>query len=340
MAPQTPPDTLSVPAKLTFLRWNVTRRQWVWSAIIIFGMIAVFGTYEALNFPAGVAVAVLLALRPLRRRARPCGSPTTPRSTPFGGATYAAGETHVRSAQLAGCETALRPATLARLQHLHDHVSVDAHPQSGSGRSAGWSRSVFPASSVCYLRRLVLLLSDRGFARPGGPGRCEGREFSTTSPALCGAMMPFNGFPSGHITWTVIFLISLWRLRHAIPKTAWIIMIWISLVIPATVMLRQHYLMDVYAGIFLGFATYWAVMFVVERPKLAPSMEGRCSCQWPRSKAKLPPMGSSPHPTELRGEESSWATTSTSPPLPRRTSRRSGPSWWAAASPPSPLRPT
>jgi membrane-associated phospholipid phosphatase len=45
---------------------------------------------------------------------------------------------------------------------------------------------------------------------------------------------------------------------------------WLLLVYPATVMLRQHYLIDVYAGVFIGFAVYWAVMFVVERPRLVP----------------------------------------------------------------------
>ncbi len=33
-------------------------------------------------------------------------------------------------------------------------------------------------------------------------------------------------------------------------------------------MLRQHYVIDVYAGLFVGFAIYWAVMFAVERPRL------------------------------------------------------------------------
>ena len=80
---------------------------------------------------------------------------------------------------------------------------------------------------------------------------------------------PFNGYPSGHITWTTIAIISLWRLRHRLPKTAWIMMLWLLLIYPATLMLQQHYLMDVYAGLFVGFTTYWAVMFVVERPTLA-----------------------------------------------------------------------
>ncbi len=80
--------------------------------------------------------------------------------------------------------------------------------------------------------------------------------------------MPFNNYPSGHCTWTTIAIIALWRLRKRIPKTSWILMIWLLLVFPATVILRQHYLMDVYAGILLGFTCYWACMFVIERPKL------------------------------------------------------------------------
>ncbi len=81
---------------------------------------------------------------------------------------------------------------------------------------------------------------------------------------------PFNGFPSGHCTWTTIGICSLMRLRHAMPKTAWIMSAWLALVYPATVMLRQHYLIDLFTGVFVGFAVYWAVMFVVERPVLVP----------------------------------------------------------------------
>jgi membrane-associated phospholipid phosphatase len=84
---------------------------------------------------------------------------------------------------------------------------------------------------------------------------------------------PFNGYPSGHCTWTTIAIISLWRLRHRFPKTAWPLMAWLCLVYPATVSLRQHYLMDVYAGLFIGFACYWVSMFVVERPRLVPRNE-------------------------------------------------------------------
>lgn len=88
-----------------------------------------------------------------------------------------------------------------------------------------------------------------------------------------GKDMPFNGYPSGHCAWTTIAIIALFRVRKRIPKTAWILMLWMCLVYPATVMLRQHYLMDVYAGILLGFTCYWACMFIIERPKLVPREE-------------------------------------------------------------------
>ena len=92
---------------------------------------------------------------------------------------------------------------------------------------------------------------------------------------------PFNGYPSGHCTWTTIGIISLWRLRHRFPKTAWSLMAWLCLVYPATVSLRQHYLMDVYAGLFVGFAVYWACMFVIERPRLVPRDEPPLAPDYP-----------------------------------------------------------
>ena len=91
---------------------------------------------------------------------------------------------------------------------------------------------------------------------------------------IWGNDQPFNGYPSGHCTWAMIGIISLWRLRSRFPKTAWILMPWLALIFPATVMLQQHFLMDVYAGLFVGFASYWAVMFAVERPSLVPRDEG------------------------------------------------------------------
>jgi len=85
--------------------------------------------------------------------------------------------------------------------------------------------------------------------------------------------MGMGGWPSGHVTWSMVCILALWRMRKAIPKTAWTLIVVLLLVFPATVMLRQHYLIDVYTGILLGFASYWACMFVIERPKLVPRGE-------------------------------------------------------------------
>jgi membrane-associated phospholipid phosphatase len=84
---------------------------------------------------------------------------------------------------------------------------------------------------------------------------------------------PFNAFPSGHCAWTTVAIISLFRLRARYPRLAWGLIAWLALVYPATVMLRQHYLVDVYAGILVGFSCYWACMFLVERPRLVPRDE-------------------------------------------------------------------
>ncbi len=79
---------------------------------------------------------------------------------------------------------------------------------------------------------------------------------------------PLNGFPSNHVTWSVISIIALWRLRIFIPRTSWSLMGWFSLILPATVFLHQHFLIDIYGGIFVGFSAYWATMFIVQKPKL------------------------------------------------------------------------
>jgi membrane-associated phospholipid phosphatase len=84
---------------------------------------------------------------------------------------------------------------------------------------------------------------------------------------------PFSAFPSGHCTWTTIAIISLWRLRGRYPRGAPALILWLALIYPATVMLEQHYLIDVYGGILAGFSCYWGSMFVIERPRLVPRDE-------------------------------------------------------------------
>jgi membrane-associated phospholipid phosphatase len=79
---------------------------------------------------------------------------------------------------------------------------------------------------------------------------------------------PLNGFPSNHVTWSAISIIALWRLRKKIKKTTYLLVTWFLLIIPATVFLAQHFLIDIYGGIFVAFTVYWAVVFVIEKPDL------------------------------------------------------------------------
>ena len=80
---------------------------------------------------------------------------------------------------------------------------------------------------------------------------------------------PLNGFPSNHVTWSVVSIIALWRLRSRIPRTARVLIPWFALIVPATVLLRQHFVIDIYGGILVAFTAYWACMFRIERPQLA-----------------------------------------------------------------------
>ena len=79
---------------------------------------------------------------------------------------------------------------------------------------------------------------------------------------------PLNGFPSNHVTWSVISIIALWRLRALAPRTSWLLILWFLTILPATVFLHQHYLVDIYGGIFVAFTVYWSLMFIVEKPIL------------------------------------------------------------------------
>jgi membrane-associated phospholipid phosphatase len=79
---------------------------------------------------------------------------------------------------------------------------------------------------------------------------------------------PLNGFPSNHVTWSVISILALWRLRSQAPKTSFVLMFWFLLILPATVFLHQHFLIDIYGGVFVAFSVYWSCMFLIEKPNL------------------------------------------------------------------------
>ena len=83
---------------------------------------------------------------------------------------------------------------------------------------------------------------------------------------------PLNGFPSNHVTWSAISIIALWRLRKVIPKTSRYLSAWFCLIIPATVFLKQHFVVDIYGGILVAFTAYWALVFLIEKPDLQLKM--------------------------------------------------------------------
>ena len=79
---------------------------------------------------------------------------------------------------------------------------------------------------------------------------------------------PLNGFPSNHVTWSVISIIAMWRLRTRIKKTSYLLGLWFLLIIPATVLLGQHFIIDIYGGIFVAFTVYWSMVFLIEKPAI------------------------------------------------------------------------
>jgi membrane-associated phospholipid phosphatase len=79
---------------------------------------------------------------------------------------------------------------------------------------------------------------------------------------------PLNGFPSNHVTWSVISIIAIWRLREKMKWWSYILIVWFILIIPATVFLAQHFLIDIYGGILVAFTVYWACAFIIEKPDL------------------------------------------------------------------------
>ena len=85
---------------------------------------------------------------------------------------------------------------------------------------------------------------------------------------IYGNDQPLNGFPSNHVTWSVVSILAMWRLRARAPRTSWILMGWFVLILPATVFLHQHYVIDIYGGIFVAFSAYWGCMFLIEKPNL------------------------------------------------------------------------
>jgi membrane-associated phospholipid phosphatase len=239
--------------------WSLTRSQWIWVGLVLLGVGVAFSSYELLNTaPPESRWPAFYAFDP---QAGKLVQPLT------GAEPY---QTFVLKSW---ADTGLPFVPLLALPYLTFLVIVPvAVPL--LNLAAGSFRRFLTAGLALIVSQLLLDLSYvlfqsyviRDVQAGGGFGGWLVR-------MVWGNDLPFNCFPSGHCTWTTIGIVALWRLRRRFPKTSWALMAWLCLVYPATVMLRQHYLIDVYAGIFVGFACYWACMFVVERPRLAPRDE-------------------------------------------------------------------
>lgn len=238
---------------------RISSRQRLWAILIFVGIVAAFGTYVALNaapppsrWPAFYATdpGTGLLLEPIS-----------------GSGAY---QTFVLKSWL---DKAIPFVPLMALPYLSFLILVPFVVPLLNLR-AGSFRRFLTIGIALIVSQLVLdlayLLFQTNVVRDVAAGDGVG---GFLVRAVWGHDQPFNGFPSGHCAWTTIAIISLWRLRGRYPRLSWGLMLWLALVYPATVMLRQHYLIDVYAGVLVGFSCYWACMFVIERPSLLPRDE-------------------------------------------------------------------
>jgi membrane-associated phospholipid phosphatase len=63
---------------------------------------------------------------------------------------------------------------------------------------------------------------------------------------------PFNDFPSLHVSLSAIIAIHWWRVSRTL---AWPLVIWAALIAMSTVMVKQHYVVDIAGGLIVAFAS-------------------------------------------------------------------------------------
>lgn len=275
------PDSLGHPPHRladSIPRWQISPREWVGVVLVAVGVVAVFISYERFNFappewrwpsfwaydPQPPPGGVLIQPYDPNFDAAPSGVPDPGSQT----------HTFVLRSWL---DAKLPFVPLLAVPYLSLFVVIAVIPALNLWLSSFrrfLTVGVALIVSQLFLDVAYLLFQTEVLRDADAQAEVARGGFGASLVELVwGNDAPFNGYPSGHVTWSTILILSLWRLRRVIPKTAWILMLWVALIWPATVMLRQHYLMDVYAGLFVGFASYWAVMFAVERPRLVPRDE-------------------------------------------------------------------
>jgi membrane-associated phospholipid phosphatase len=65
---------------------------------------------------------------------------------------------------------------------------------------------------------------------------------------------PFNDFPSLHVSTSAIIAIHWWRFGR---NYTWPVLVWAGLIAISTVMVKQHYVVDIAGGLALAFGTSW-----------------------------------------------------------------------------------
>lgn len=265
----------------TVPRWRLSTAQWVWVGILLVGVLGAALSYQVLNAaPPTWRWPTFWPYDPTSGQTlnQPFGSfdpgqPAASAPTASPGVALADATTHTFVLR-SWLDAKIPFVPLLAVPYLTFLVLVVVVPMLNAWLSSFRrfvtvalalivSQLVLDVAYVLFQTEVLRDAEARATVERGGFG-------ASLVELVWGNDAPFNGYPSGHVTWTTVLILALWRLRRVIPKTAWILMAWLMLVYPATVMLRQHYLMDVYAGLFVGFATYWACMFAVERPRLVP----------------------------------------------------------------------
>lgn len=280
----------ALPSAATIPRWQISPRQWFGVVLVALGVVAVFISYERFNFtPPEWRWPSFWAYDP---EPAPGAVLTQPYDPSFdaapSGVADPGSETHTFVLR-SWLDAKLPFVPLLAVPYLSLFVVLAVIPTLNLWLSS--FRRFLTVGVALIVSQLFLdvayLLFQTEVLRDADAQAtvAEGGFGATLVELVWGNDAPFNGYPSGHVTWSTILILSLWRLRRVIPKTAWVLMCWVALIWPATVMLRQHYLMDVYAGLFVGFATYWGVMFAIERPRLVPRAE--LPTGWPQ--AATPP---------------------------------------------------
>jgi membrane-associated phospholipid phosphatase len=77
---------------------------------------------------------------------------------------------------------------------------------------------------------------------------------------------PYNAAPSGHTFYILISLFYLLRWKQTIRMISILVSI---LIVASTLLTKQHYMLDVISGLFLGFVAYWIGRYIQKKWSLA-----------------------------------------------------------------------